>query len=147
MHLDAAPQRTPGRFDGVELMAAAGDEQGLGQGKVQKANLLGGAVEPADEIGKDAVEGRFGPVQLLMFVAGDEECAGRLWKVGQRRHELAGAGIGETEMEPEPAASGRHRLLDIELFRRPVRMEANGEHEACQGPGFRFGDIAGRLCL
>ena len=114
---------------------------------MQKADLLGGAVEPADEIGKDAVEAGFGPMQLLMLVAGDEKRARRLGKLGRGRHELAGAGIGEAEMEPEPAAPCRHRLLDIELVRRPVRIEANGEHEACQGLDFRFGDIAGRLCL
>ena len=147
LHLDAAAERSPGRFDGVQLMPAAGDEQGLGQGKMQKADLLGGAVEPADEIGKDAVEAGLGPMQLLMLVAGDEERARRLGKVGRGRQELAGARIGEVEMEPEPAAFCRHRLFDIELLRRPVRIEPKGEHEACQGLILRFRDIAGRLCL
>ena len=72
---------------------------------MQKADLLGGAVEPADEIGKDAVEAGLGPMQLLMLIAGDEERARRLGKLRHGRHELAGAGIGEAEMEPEPAAS------------------------------------------
>jgi hypothetical protein len=81
LHLDATAERASGCFDGVELMPAAGDEQSLGQGKMQKADLLGGAVEPADEIGKDAVEGRFGPMQLLMFVAGNKKRAGGLGKL------------------------------------------------------------------
>ena len=147
LHLDAAAERLPGRFDGVQLMPAAGDEQGLGQGKMQKADLLGGAVEPADEIGKDAVEGRLGPMQLLMLVGGDEDRARRLWKLGRGRQELAGARIGDVEMEPQPAAFGRYRLFDIELLRRPVRMEAKGKDEARQGLILRFGDIAVRRCL
>jgi hypothetical protein len=86
-------------------------------------------------------------MQLLMFVAGNKKRAGRLWKVWRGRDELAGARIGEAEMEPEPAALCRHRLLDIELLRRPVRIEANGKHEPCQRLGLRFHDSAGRLCL
>lgn len=128
-------------------MPAAGDEHALRQGKVQKADFLGGAAQPADEIGKDAVKAGFAPLQLLMLVAGDEKRPRRVGKLGRGGQEMAGTHIGEVEMEPEPAAPCRHRLFDIEHLRRPVRMEANGEHKACQGLGLRFGDIAGRLCL
>jgi hypothetical protein len=147
LHLGATAKHAPGRLDGIELMAAAGDEQGLGQGKTQKAYLLGRAVEPADEVGKDAIEGRFGPVQLLMLVAGDEKRTRGLGKLRDRRHELASAGIGEAEMEPQPAASRRHRLIDIELLRRPVRMEANGQDQPRQRLGLHFGDFTGGFRL
>ena len=114
---------------------------------MQKADFLGGAAQPADEIGKDAVKAGFAPLQLLMLVAGDEKRPRRVGKLGRGGQELAGAHIGEAEMEPVPAALGRHRLLDIEHLRRPVRIEAVGEHQARQGLGLRFGDIAGRSYL
>ena len=114
---------------------------------MQKADLLGGAVEPADEIGKSAIERRFGSVQLLMLVAGDEERAGGLGKIRHGRHEVAGSGIGEAEMEPQPAAICRHRLIDIELLRGAVRMEANSKHEPRKRLRLRFGAFTGWLRL
>jgi hypothetical protein len=128
-------------------MPAAGDEHTVCQGKVQKADFLGGAAQPADEIGKDAVKAGFAPLQLLMLVAGDEKRPRRVGKLGRGGQELAGTHIGEVEMEPEPAAPCRHRLLDIEHLRRSVRIEAVGDHQTRQGLGLRFANIAGRLCL
>ena len=110
-------QRLAGGFDGVQLMPAAGDEYFLGQGKMQKADFLGGAAQAADEIGEDAVKAGLAPLQLLMLVGSDEKCAGRLGKLGCGGQVLAGTHIGEVEMEPEPAAIRRRRLFDIELLR------------------------------
>ncbi|MGB6701749.1 MAG: hypothetical protein WBE67_05965 [Methyloceanibacter sp.] len=110
-------QRLAGGFDGVQLMPAAGDEYFLGQGKMQKADFLGGAAQAADEIGEDAVKAGLAPLQLLMLVGSDEKCAGRLGKLGCGGQVLAGTHIGEVEMEPEPAAIRRRRLVDIELLR------------------------------
>jgi hypothetical protein len=46
---------------------------------MEKADLIGGAVQPADEVGEDAVDASVIGMQLLMLVGGDEElpCRGR----------------------------------------------------------------------
>jgi hypothetical protein len=72
LNLGTETQRLAGGFDGVQLMPAAGDEYFLGQGKMQKADFLGGAAQAADEIGEDAVKAGLAPLQLLMLVGSDE---------------------------------------------------------------------------
>src|SRR5262245_9891188 len=95
-------------------MPAAGDEYFLGQGKMQKADFLGGAAQAADEIGKHAVKTGVAPLQLLMLVGSYEKRPRRLGKLRRGRQELAGTHIGKVEMEARasrhlaPAAS-RHR--------------------------------------
>src|SRR5262245_16319239 len=123
---------------------SAGDKYFLGQGKMQKADFLGGAARAADEIGKHAVKTGVAPLQLLMLFGSYEKRArrpGKLWCSGQ---ELGGTHIGEVEMEPEPAAIRRRRLLDIELLRRSILAEAIGKDQARQGLRLRFAGIAGR---
>jgi len=111
---------------------------------MQKADFLGGAAQPTDEIGEDTVKAGFAPLQLLMLVGSDEKRPRRLGKLGRGGQELGGTHIGEVEMEPEPAAIWRRRLLDIELFRRSIQVEAISKNQAGQGLRLRFPGIAGR---
>jgi hypothetical protein len=82
-------------------------------------------------------------LQLLMLV-GSYESPRRLGKLRRGRQELAGTHIGKVEMEPEPAAIWRRRLLDIELLRRSILAEAIGKDQARQGLRRRLPGIAGR---
>jgi hypothetical protein len=77
--LAAPAQRLAGRFGGVQHGTPAANQQRLGHGEMEKANLIGGAVQPADEVGEDAVDASVIGMQLLMLVGGDEElpCRGR----------------------------------------------------------------------
>jgi hypothetical protein len=111
---------------------------------MQKADFLGGAAQAADEIGEDALKAGLAPLQLLMLLGSDEKRArrpGKLWCGGQV---LAGTHIGEVEMEPEPATIRRRRLLDIELLRRSIKVEAIGKNQARQGLRLRLPGIAER---
>ena len=54
--------------DRAQRAAAAGDEQPLGQGEMEKADLFGEPVEIADEVGEDAVEATADHVELLMLI-------------------------------------------------------------------------------
>ena len=59
--------------DRAQRAAAAGDEQRLGQGEMEKADLFSQPVEIADEVGQNAVETAAARVELLMLIGGDEE--------------------------------------------------------------------------
>ena len=82
---EAVAKRPARGLDGVQLMPAAGDEQALRGGKMQKADLLGDAVKPANEIGKHAVNAGAMAVQLLMLFGGKEKRARRRRQARARR--------------------------------------------------------------
>ena len=100
---------------------------------MQAADLVGHAAEPRHEIGEDAVDARAPPVKLLMRIRGGEELRGRGGKREVGLQISARPGVGEVEVEPQPAAARLDRLAGGKLFRGPVRLEAKRPHEARQG--------------
>ena len=75
--LAAIGKRLLGRVNRVEGGAALADEEPFGDGEMEKADLLGDALKPANEIGENDVEKTLGGMQLPVLVANDEKLAGR----------------------------------------------------------------------
>lgn len=75
-------ERLPCRFDGVQHGPAAADQQRLGHGEMEKADLLSDAMQSANKVGKDAIDAGLLHMPLLMLVGGNEELPGRGGKIG-----------------------------------------------------------------
>lgn len=67
---------------------------------MEKADLLGDAVEAADEIGDDAIKAVIVGMELLVLLGVDEEYSCRGRNIGLRLQEAAGARIGQVEVQP-----------------------------------------------
>ena len=66
--LAAGAQRPARRLERVQTLPASADEELLGHGEMQEADLIGRAAKPADEIGEDAIDASSIRMQLLMPV-------------------------------------------------------------------------------
>ena len=138
--LVAAAERAAHHLDGAQRPPAPADDQSLGHGEMEKADLLGDPVELADEVGQDAIEAVTAGVELLVLVAGDEQVS-RYDREGRvRAQEAAGARVRQVEVKPKPAVGLLdNRLVDGKLLRRAVGGEAEGEDEARQTLSARDG--------
>ncbi len=75
--LVAAAQRVAHHLDGTQRSPAPADDQPLGHGEMEKADLLGDAVELTDEVGQDAIEAMPAGIELLVLVGGEEQVSRR----------------------------------------------------------------------
>ena len=105
--LAAGAQRPARRLERIQTLPAAADEEFLGHGEMQEADLIGDAAKPADEIGEHAIDAsrrrraaadaRRPQAAALCAAAGSS---------GRRFQKVAGARVGEIEMQPEPPLRG-----------------------------------------
>lgn len=143
-HLAAAPERLARSIDGAERPMAGGDEEALGHGEMEKADLVGDPVQPANEVGKDAEQTGLALIELLVVIGGNEQVARRGRKVGRRAQEVTGARIGQIEVEPQPAVRVvGDRPIDRELLSRAVCFQAAGKDEAWWSLGRGIENCAG----
>lgn len=75
--LVAAAQRAAHCLERIQALPPAADEKFPGHGEVQKADFVGHAAEPADEIGEHAIDTSPMRMQLLMPVRSKQELARR----------------------------------------------------------------------
>jgi hypothetical protein len=143
-HLAAAPECLARSIDGAERPMAGGDEEALGHGEMEKADLVGDPVQPANEVGKDAEQTGLALIELLVVIGGNEQVARRGRKVGRRAQEVTGARIGQIEVEPQPAVRVvGDRPIDRELLSRAVCFQAAGKDEAWWSLGRGIENCAG----
>jgi len=100
---------------------------------MQGADLAGDANKASDEIAEDAVEARACPVELLMRIWGGEEFHRRRRKREFGLQISARAGVGEVEMEPQPAALPLDWLATGKLFCGSILLEPKGPNQPRQG--------------
>ncbi len=106
-------QRPAGRLERVQTLPAAADEEFLGHGEMQEADLIGDAGKPINEIGEHAIDTSAVGVQLLMPVGRKQQLSRGCGQLGARLQEVAGARVGEIEMQPQPPfRGGGNRLID-----------------------------------
>jgi hypothetical protein len=107
---------------------------------MQKADLVGQAIEIADEIGKHAVDACLSRVELLMLACRQEEVEGVGGKFGMRPHEIAKSGIGQIAVDPHPAVIELEPGALGHLLRGPVGAEVKRADEPGDGALRRFRD-------
>jgi hypothetical protein len=101
---------------------------------MQEAEFIGGGgAESADEISEHAIEAGFVGMQLLVRFGSGQQLPGGGRQFGGGFQIGAGARIGEIEMQPDPALHGWNWLIDRQLVRRSIGVEAEGRDEARQG--------------
>jgi hypothetical protein len=99
-------------------------------GEVQMPELLPRAIELVQGIGEDAIDAVVGRVQPLVVVGGPQCRHGGRREIG-RREPMAGARVGEVEMQPEPAVVAvLDRLVDGKLLGCSVGVKAEGPDQA-----------------
>jgi hypothetical protein len=64
---------------------ASGDKESFAQGKMEESDLVGDAVDLANEIGEDPEQTAPDGIQLLMVIGTDEQLAGRSGKNDEAR--------------------------------------------------------------
>ena len=137
MQLAAAVERLACAFRGAHRPPPRADQQPIGHGEVQIAEMLRGAVDVGDEIGENAVDAIVVDMKLLGAVWRRQHNRRFGGQFLEPRQQGAGARVGEVEMQPQPAvvAGGVDRLVDRQRLGRAVGMNAEGPDH----PGHRLG--------
>ena len=130
--LAAGAQRSAHRFQRVQALPAPADEQRLGHGEMQKAAFIGDAAQAADEIGEHAIDAASVGMQLLMPVIRQQQLARGCGQIETRLEKIAGARVGEIEMQPQPSQAGGDRPIDRQLLDPAVGSEAKRADEPRQ---------------
>jgi hypothetical protein len=114
-------------------LPAAADDQLLGQRKAEKPGLIEITVEFAYEVADHAIDAAGGGVELLMVVARLQEDARLGGHIDEASEPVAGAHIGEIEMDPVPTGAAGIRVegpVDRKLLGFAVGADAEGVDEA-----------------
>jgi hypothetical protein len=142
----AAFEHPPGRIDRTQCLMTAADQKPFRHRKAQKSGFLGRRVDGANQIGKHAVDAVVAGVELLVIVLRDQQIPRQRGNVC-RREPRSCAGVGQIEMEPQPAVMNVFdRGIDRQRFGTAIAMQAKRPYQPRNG-GSRAGQRrTGELC-
>jgi len=139
----AALEHATRRIDGTQRLVTAADQQPLGHREAKKPGFLGGRVDVADEVGKDAVDAMIDGMELLIIVVREQEMARERRNIAIA-HPLPGARIGQIEVQPQsPVMAEFDRHVDRQRLRASIAMQPECPYQSgnCGGRGRRAGQF------